>query len=100
MQTAEFILKLVLPLLSALGEFISKVGFPIAAAVGLIGVIVYVARWGTRTGDRLAARFEGHVDKLDERLDEIKPQLERIELAQKTVCRAPEAHGRRAAPAT
>lgn len=99
MQTAEFFLKVLLPLMAAVSDFISKVGFPIAAAVMLGGVIIYVARWGTRTGDRLAARFETHVDKVDERLDEIKPQLERIETAQKNVCRAHELHARKPAPA-
>lgn len=71
-------------------DAIKTLGFPIVAALGLGYVIFLLARWGMRTGDRLAARFESHVDKLDASQDEIRPQLDRIETAVKTnVCRAP-----------
>ena len=73
----------------AIGDFVAKVGFPIAAAIGLGLVIWNLAKWGMRTGDRLAARFETHVDVIDKTQAEIKPQLDRIEAeAKRAACRA------------
>ena len=73
-------------------DAISKLGFPLVAALGLGFVIWKLAQWGMTTGDRLAARFEGHVDSLDEKYSKVQPQLDRIEMKidNKTGCKATE----------
>jgi hypothetical protein len=71
----------------AIGDLVAKVGFPIVAAIGLAYVIWELARWAMRTGDRLAMRFETHVDSIEQTQAAIKPQLDRIE--GKIACRAP-----------
>lgn len=68
------------------GDLVAKLGFPIVAALGLGFVVWRIAVWGMNTGDRLAARFESHVDALDKTQAEIKPQLDRIENG--AACRA------------
>lgn len=60
-------------------DAVSKLGFPIVAALGLGYVIWRLAQWGIKTGDRLATRFESHVDSLDQKFDSISPKLDRIE---------------------
>ncbi len=60
-------------------ELISKLGFPIAAAVALWLSLRTLVQWAMVRGDRLAARFESHVDVLDAEQKEIKPALQRIE---------------------
>jgi hypothetical protein len=70
----------------AIAELVSKLGFPIAAAIFLGITLREVAQWFMRSGDELKARFVLHVDQLDKSQAEIKPQLDRIE--NKATCRA------------
>jgi hypothetical protein len=75
---------------AAIKDLVATLGFPIVAALALGFVIWTIARWAMRTGDRLAARFETHVDELGQTQKEIKPQLDRIETAvTASKCRAP-----------
>ena len=72
-------------------DAVSKLGFPIFAAICLGYVIWQFVKWAMATGDRLAQKFETHVDTVGGAIQTIKPQLDRIEdkINNKAGCRAP-----------
>ena len=60
-------------------DAVSKLGFPIFAALSMGYAIWRFVLWAMNTGDRLAQKFETHVDTVGGAVQSIKPQLDRIE---------------------
>lgn len=60
-------------------DAVSKLGFPIFCAMALGYAIWQLCQWAMRTGDRLATKFEGHVDSVSSEIQKINPRLDRIE---------------------
>lgn len=77
---------------SQIVDSVSKLGFPIVAALGLAYALYRVGRYAAEKADYLLGHVAGQVADTKSAVDTIKPQLDRIEQTQKAhmeVCRTP-----------
>ena len=73
-------------------DLVSKLGFPVAAALGLAYALYRVGRYAADKADFLLGHVAGQVEETKNNVAAMKPQLDRIETRQEKhleVCSRP-----------